>query len=351
VYNWTNDITSIGLAGSGTGDIASFVAVNITAAPVVATITVTPTYTNGGVTCTGTPQTFTITVNPAPTVNDPADQIVCNGDATAVVTFTGNIPSGAVYNWVNDNAAIGLAASGTGDIASFTATNATGAPIVANITVTPSYTNGGATCPGVPQTFTITVNPTPTVVDPADQVLCNGASTAAVTFTGSAAGTVYNWTNDITSIGLAGSGTGDIASFVAVNLTAVPVVATITVTPTYTNGGVTCTGTPQSFTITVNPQALPTIIQTPAGDICFGTVGVVYTTEPGMSNYNWNVVGGIITAGGTILDNTVTVTWNGVAPYSVSVSYTNTTGCPAPAPTVFVPVITPLPVTSPIYHN
>jgi hypothetical protein len=351
VFNWTNDTPGIGLAATGTGNIAAFTAVNLTNAPIVATIIVTPSYTNDGVTCTGTPETFTITVNPAPSVDPVADQVVCNAAPTTAITFTGNIAVGVDYNWTNDTPGIGLAASGTGNIASFNAVNLTNAPIVATIVVTPSYTNGGETCPGVPETFTITVNPTPTVVDPVDQIVCNGEATDPVVFTGAVAGTVYGWTNDTPGIGLAAVGSGDIASFNAVNLTALPIVATITVTPSYTNDGVTCTGTPQSFTITVNPQPLPTITQSPAGDICFGTAGVVYTTEAGMTNYSWNVVGGTITAGGTATDNTVTVTWDGAGPYSVSVSYTNTNGCPAPAPTIFVPVITPLPVTSPIYHN
>ena len=89
--------------------------------------------------------------------------------------------------------------------------------------------------------------------DPPDQAICGGSPTASVNFTGGVPGTVYNWTNDTPSIGLAASGTGNIASFNAVNTGTAPVVATITVTPSYTNAGITYTGTPQSFTITVNP--------------------------------------------------------------------------------------------------
>src|SRR6185369_46171 len=96
-----------------------------------------------------------------------------------------------------------------------------------------------------------TVNPTPVVTQPANQTLCNGANTTAVTFASTLAGTTYAWTNNTTSIGLAASGTGDIASFAAVNTGTTAVVATITVTPTF-NG---CTGTPKTFTITVNPSA------------------------------------------------------------------------------------------------
>jgi len=276
VYNWTNNTTSIGLAASGSGNIASFNAINTGVAPVVATITVTPSYTNAGTTCTGSPITFTITVNPTPTVNAVANQVVCNGAPTTAITFTGAV-AGTVYNWTNNTTSIGLAASGTGNIASFTATNTTNAPVVATITVTPSYTNAGTTCTGTARTFTITVNPTPTVNAVANQVTCHGALTTAVNFTGFVPGTVYSWTNNTTSIGLAASGTGNIPAFTATNTTLAPVVATITVTPSYTNGGTTCTGSPITFTITVNPT--PTINPVPSQTVCNGapTTPVVFT--------------------------------------------------------------------------
>jgi hypothetical protein len=252
VFNWTNDNINIGLIASGTGDISSFIATNNGTTPVMATITVIPSYTNNGLTCTGIPHSFTITVNPTPTINQPADQVVCDNSVTTTLTFAGSV-SGTIFDWNNNNISIGLAASGTGDISSFTATNTGVVPVTATITVTPSYSNGGITCTGTPQVFTITVNPTPAVSDPADQVVCNNSPTATVAFTGSVTGTVYNWTNDDISIGLAASGTGDISSFTATNNGVVPVTATITVTPSYSNGGITCTGTAQSFTITINP--------------------------------------------------------------------------------------------------
>ncbi|MCK7538012.1 MAG: hypothetical protein MZV63_47170 [Marinilabiliales bacterium] len=61
------------------------------------------------------------------------------------------------YAWTNSTPSIGLAASGSGNIPSFTATNIGTAPVTATITVTPSFEG----CAGTPQTFTITVNPTP----------------------------------------------------------------------------------------------------------------------------------------------------------------------------------------------
>jgi gliding motility-associated-like protein len=61
------------------------------------------------------------------------------------------------------------------------------------------------------------------------QTLTNGGSTTPVTFD---AACTYSWTNSNPAIGLAASGTGNIASFKAINNTNSPVTATVTATPT-----------------------------------------------------------------------------------------------------------------------
>ena len=179
---------------------------------------------------------------------------------------------------VNDTPSIGLAASGTGNIVAFSGVNAGTIPVVATITVTPQ--TAGPACIGIAQTFTITVNPTPTVADPLDQTVCNGALTGAVNFSGT--GTSYDWTNSLPSIGLAASGTGNIAAFNGLNAGAVPAVATITVTPKYTFGAVTCTGAVQTFTITVNP--LPSVL---VADLHDGTGARAYNATNAKFNLSY----------------------------------------------------------------
>ena len=277
VYNWTNTNTTIGLAASGTGNIGSFTATNAGTTPAVATITVTPSYSNAGVTCTGAPVSFTITVNPRPVINAVGNQTVCNGSATTAVVFTSNTAAGnTTYGWTNSNTAIGLGASGTGNIGSFTATNTTGLPITGTITVTPTYTNNGTSCTGAPVTFTITVNPSPTVNPlPANQILCNGSATTPVAFNGPVSGAFYTWTNNQPSIGLGSVGSSNIPSFIATNAGTAPVVATVTVTGNYTNGGVTCTGPSVSFTYTVNPT--PSVNALANQTLCNGTASAAVT--------------------------------------------------------------------------
>lgn len=74
-------------------------------------------------------------VNDLPTSNTANSPVYNNGDITAAIKFTGTANT---YTWTNDKPSIGLAASGTGDIPSFTAINTGIPPVVANITVTPS---------------------------------------------------------------------------------------------------------------------------------------------------------------------------------------------------------------------
>ena len=100
------------------------------------------TFTVSGLSCTGKPRSFTITVNPTGQVNQPANQAVCKGSPTAPVNFTSTVP-GTVFTWTNDNTAIGLAANGNGNIPSFIAQNPGSTPLVATITVTPRFGTGG----------------------------------------------------------------------------------------------------------------------------------------------------------------------------------------------------------------
>ncbi|MFZ4562593.1 MAG: T9SS type A sorting domain-containing protein, partial [Bacteroidales bacterium] len=342
-YAWTNDTPSIGLAASGTGNIASFTAVNTGTSPVVATIVVIPIFTNGGVNCTGPTKSFTITVNPTAQVDQPANQVLCNTAATTAISFgTVNTGGTTTFEWTNDKPSIGLAASGTGSIASFTAVNTGTSPVVATIVVTPTFNNGGVNCTGPTKSFTITVNPTAQVDQPLDQVLCHSATTDPVTFwTANTGGTAtYEWTNDTPSIGLAASGTGNIASFTAVNTGTAPVMATIVVTPTFNNGGVNCTGPTKSFTITVNPLPVPTISGTT--NLCVNSGYYIYTTEPGMTNYNWT-----ISPGGSFYwglgTNELWVTWNTMGAQWVGVTYTNQNSCAAQSATLLNITVSPMP--------
>lgn len=272
-FSWVNNKPAIGLAASGTGNIPAFKTMNTGAQIDTAHIIVTP-FANG---CSGVSDTFYIIVNPAPTVAASVDQTLCVGISTNPVTFTGAV-AGTTFSWVNNKPAIGLAASGSGNIPAFLPVNTGLATETARIIVTP-YALG---CTGIADTFTIAVYPRPSVSATADQTLCAGATTSAVSFTGAIAGTQFAWTNSLTSIGLPASGSGNIAAFTAMNSGTSTASARLVVSPML-NG---CTGTPDTFAIQVKP--VPVISAVADQTLCAGT-----TTQPVV--FNTNLSGSIFT--------------------------------------------------------
>lgn len=99
-----------------------------------------------------------------------------------------------------------------------------------------------------------------------------------------------------------------------------------------------------SANVIVDPLPVPSITEG-AATVCSGSTGVLYTTQPGNSNYLWSVsAGGVITAGGTTSDTSVTITWTTPGAQSVSINYNTAQGCTAATPTVFPVTVNPLPV-------
>lgn len=277
-YFWSNDNPGIGITTSGVGNALSFISNSASQVPITGRITVTPV-SNA---CSGIPTIFSIVVNPIPAVNSIPDQVVCNGALTNPVNFSGSIVDNTVYNWTNSNVAIGLAAlSGTGTISAFT-TNNNGfyLPIVSIITVTPISN----TCSGTPRSFSIVVNPTPTVQSFSDVSYCEGTN-ISISFTGSAVpGTIYQWTNSRTDIGLTATGTGSSINFTGLNDVNVPISARISVTPVSNS----CSGLSKSFSITIQP--LPEVRAISSKKVCSNvlitTINLTGSPVSG-TQYNW----------------------------------------------------------------
>ncbi|MGY8865764.1 MAG: PKD-like domain-containing protein, partial [Methylophagaceae bacterium] len=233
------------------------------------------------------------TVNPTAQVNVIANEVVCNTEATTVLFTTDNTVGVTGYAWTSD-IEIGAGLTGAGDM-SFTAANEGTDPLVATIIVTPTFTNEGVSCDGPTESFTITVNPTAQIDVITSQVLCNNELTELVAFTtqNTNGDTSYTWINDTPSIGLASNGSGDITSFIATNLGTEPLVATITVTPLFSNEGTDCnTGASETFTITVNPTPEIDLIsdQTICSRYPFDDVAISTPTSPlGSFTYSWEV--------------------------------------------------------------
>lgn len=205
--------------------------------------------------------TVQIEVLPTPTVDPIADIAVCDGDNVPAVNFTGT-PAGVTFDWTNNNTGIGLAANGSGNIATYVGNNATGSPITGTITVTPSA--GG--CTGTPETFDITINPlpSPTITPIAD--LCENA--AAVNMVGNPAGGSFSGTGvSGTSFDPATAGVG-----------------THTVTYDYTDGN----GCQNSTTTDIDVLLIPTVDAGLDQDICAGDNVTLTANNPDGAAILWD---------------------------------------------------------------
>jgi len=309
VYKWSsNNNANIGVAGSGLNKIPEFTATITGNSPITDTITVTPTYGNNGVSCEGKAEHFTITVNPTGQVNNPGNSEACNGVTNNVNFTTKNTGGNTTYSWTNSTPGIGIGATGTGNI-SFTPQNPGITDLSAIITVTPTITNDGVSCDGIPEQFNLVVHPTPTVDQPTNQTVCNGFQTVAIHFTGEIPATTYNWSIDNSAIGLPATGTGDISAFTAINNSSNAITATIAVTPLL-NG---CYGNPENFTITVNPSPIFTT-QPQSITICkdekLSELSVSYKNSIEVPTYQWysNTINS--TVGSVLIPNANTASYS-----------------------------------------
>ncbi len=188
-FDWTNDNTAIGLGASGSGNI-NFTPPSNLSQQEIATITVTPVSPG----CSGTPETFTITVNPLPQTDDPMDMVYCAGDMVDII-FTGNDPT-ATYHWTINGIPPNPLFPGSGD------GNISGTvppiffPVSGTVTV---HAESAAGCPGPDQTFMVSLFPAIsanfTMTSPAN--LCAGQQAMfSVDFSGGSAPYTFTYAID-----------------------------------------------------------------------------------------------------------------------------------------------------------
>jgi len=203
--------------------------------------------------------------------------------------------------------------------------------------VSVNYTDAGCTAASA-TVYPVTVNAQPVPTLSGTNNLCAG--TTGVVYTTQAGQSTYVWTvsagGTITSGGTSSSNTVTVTWNTA---------GAQTVSVNYTNASGCTASTAVVYSVTVNATPVPSISGN--NNLCVGTADVVYTTQSGQSDYIWSVsAGGTITAGGTVTDNTITITWDAAGAQTVSVNYNNALGCSAAAPVVYPVTVIAVPVPS-----
>ncbi|MEI7662240.1 MAG: FISUMP domain-containing protein [Bacteroidota bacterium] len=354
-YAWTaaafdpvNPTASItGFTATGSGNIIPGETISSTLpGPGVVKYEVTATFANGGATCPGDPSEYQVIVNPAPTVilspADPAGQAICSGTSSQAISFTPNV-NPVIYSWqavevagINPPVMNGTSSSIPSQV--LTVTGAVQGHV--KYKVTPTFLGSGSnSCLGSDSYSTIFVNPLPAPVigSTSPQTVCE-LQTNLIYSTPNVTGNSYTWV--VTG---AASVTNANTNAVTVNwgpYTASP--GTLTVTEHINATG--CQVTTPVYSVILQQRPVPTL--TGLQTVCDGTSGVVYQTEPLMSNYTWTIAGGSISSGGTLTSNSATVTWNTPGSQWIQVNYINGLGCPGfPAKQITV-TVNPLPVST-----
>jgi hypothetical protein len=171
-------------------------------------------------------------------------------------------------------------------------------------------------------------NPNITLQPIASQTVCSGTSVNfSVTATGT--GLTYQWrigTVNLVDGGNISGATSEMLTLNPVNTTDAASNYNVVVSGTYLPGV-----TSNDAALTVNASPVPVI--SGVFNMCINSGYFNYTTETGMTNYQWVVSpGGVINYGsGT---SQVQVSWIISGPQTISVNYASASGCNALAPTV-----------------
>ncbi len=205
-----------------------------------------------------------------------------NGNGSIVINYTTIAMYSIDYDPVAEGQGFVDVASTTLPSSSFPVTvPANALPGTYNATVTISNGICSNTYP-----FTVTVDPLPTVDPTTDQTICNGDMISGVTFTGSIPGTVFHWTNDDPTIGIAAVDSVDISSVTGTNAGTAPAVANFIVMPVEPVTG--CVGVSDTFVITVNPTPKLNSSLTPAAYCSNTAITYNATSATSGTTFDWS---------------------------------------------------------------
>lgn len=262
-------------------------------------------FTNTGGTATTT--AATLTVNTAPTIStNPMNQAVCDGGTATFTAAASSSPAATVQWQVSTGGPFSDIPGETSTTLSFTATAAqNGNQYRAVFTNTCGSTN---TTPA-----TLTISPSTTTTDPADETVCQGTNANFSTTAGGTGPFSYAWTVD-------GSPFGGNTSSISVptgSLSVGPHTVSVTTTGTCGSASQSATLTVQETTSTTDPAD-----QT----VCQGATANFSTTASGTGpfSYAWTVDGS--PAGGNSASLSVPTGSLSIGNHTVAVTVTGACG-------------------------
>lgn len=307
-YSW-NVIGGTITAGGGAGDATATVTWNATGMQ-----NISVNYENSNSCSAAGPTVLNVNVIALPSENLAlSDDEICSGDVALITLSASEL--GVTYQMRrdSDDSPVGAALNGTGGDLNF---------IVTPLTTT-TYNMIASNATGCVTELLdkpiVTVNPNPIadlISSDADNTICTGES---VSFT-SSGGDFYEFFIDGSSV----QGPSNVNIYTTIGLLDGE---ELTVEVTNVTG---CSDISTGIITTVHD--LPIISLTGSQEVCLNEAGMVYTTDAGMSNYSWAIVGGVIDAGGSPSDHTITITWTSLGAQSVSVNYENANSCEAVSP-------------------
>ncbi|MGZ3866389.1 MAG: PKD domain-containing protein [Bacteroidia bacterium] len=262
IYNTSTPTTNATYSwdfGNSTGSASNATTLNCLYSSVgIYTVSLTISTTAG---CSAS-VSHTLQVSPIPSLTLAPLPPYCWNEQVPQTNYTVNPNSPTVtYSWNNSNPLVGLPGSGTGIPPAFVAgLNNTSSDIYGVVNVIPTY-NG---CVGPPASFTITIKPTPVVINPSVDY-CPKAVTNAITFnpTPSSSSVVWMNTTPGTNIGLSlTSGTTTLPGFNAADPGNTMLTDIISIQATY-NG---CVGPVSTFSMNINPNPIASFTNSPSCD-------------------------------------------------------------------------------------
>jgi len=270
--------------------------INTTNSPINVTYQITPS-ANG---YTGSTFTYTVTVNPIPSVTSLTSDSVCSGVAQNYI-ISSTLPE-SIYSWTR-TAVVGinnLDASNMGNPIAEVLSNTTPGPVNTQYKITP-IANG---CSGNVFTYTVTVNPIPLILNSTSGAICSGVAQNNLLIS-QVSGTTFNWSrtsvlglSDTTKI----NQTSNPITETLYNITSLRVYTVYLITPT-ANG---CSGNQFSYLLSV--YKLPITAGNISGqDTVCPNNSYSYTVPViSNSNYIWNLPDGTID---TVSSNSIAVNY------------------------------------------